>query len=197
MLLKEMVENISKMFMNFFLDKEFYKLMEMNCMVYLLFWQFKKEEIVFIVKVDYLCKGKVLQGYVYDELVVFMGGVLGNVGLFFMVCDVVKVYQLLIDGGVYNGKCYLSREICDLFLIYILKISRRGLGFDKLDVNNSVKSLCVEEVFEEVIGYIGFIGICVWVDLKNYLVFVFLSNWIYLCFFDYKQLMWLNICFCM
>ena len=29
-----------------------------------------------------------------------------------------KVYQLLIDGGVYNGKRYLSRETCDLFLTH-------------------------------------------------------------------------------
>ena len=81
-------------------------------------------------KADYLRKGKVLQGYVHDESAAFMGGVSGNAGLFSTARDVAKVYQLLIDGGVYNGKRYLSRETCDLFLTHTSKISRRGLGFD-------------------------------------------------------------------
>ena len=89
-------------------------------------------------KADYLRKGKVLQGYVHDESAAFMGGVSGNAGLFSTARDVAKVYQLLIDGGVYNGKRYLSRETCDLFLTHTSKISRRGLGFDKPDVNNLV-----------------------------------------------------------
>ena len=193
MLLKEMVENISKMPMNLFLDKEFYKPMEMNCTAYLPLRQFKKEEIVPTVKADYLRKGKVLQGYVHDESAAFMGGVSGNAGLFSTARDVAKVYQLLIDGGVYNGKRYLSRETCDLFLTHTSKISRRGLGFDKPDVNNSVKSPCAEEAPEEVIGHTGFTGTCAWADPKNHLVFVFLSNRIYPRPFDHKQLMRLNI----
>lgn len=193
MLLKEMVENISKMPMNLFLDKEFYKPMEMNRTAYLPLRQFKKEEIVPTVKADYLRKGKVLQGYVHDESAAFMGGVSGNAGLFSTARDVAKVYQLLIDGGVYNGKRYLSRETCDLFLTHTSKISRRGLGFDKPDVNNSVKSPCAEEAPEEVIGHTGFTGTCAWADPKNHLVFVFLSNRIYPRPFDHKQLMRLNI----
>ena len=193
MLLKEMVENISKMPMNLFLDKEFYKPMEMNRTAYLPLRQFKKEEIVPTVKADYLRKGKVLQGYVHDESAAFMGGVSGNAGLFSTARDVAKVYQLLIDGGVYNGKRYLSRETCDLFLTHTSKISRRGLGFDKPDVNNSVKSPCAEEAPEEVVGHTGFTGTCAWADPKNHLVFVFLSNRIYPRPFDHKQLMRLNI----
>ena len=104
-----------------------------------------------------------------------------------------KVYQLLIDGGVYNGKRYLSRETCDLFLTHTSKISRRGLGFDKPDVNNSGKSPCTEEAPEEVVGHTGFTGTCAWADPKNHLVFVFLSNRIYPRPFDHKQLMRLNI----
>ena len=58
-------------------------------------------------KADYLRKGKVLQGYVHDESAAFMGGVSGNAGLFSTARDVAKVYQLLIDGGVYNGKAVI------------------------------------------------------------------------------------------
>jgi Beta-lactamase class C and other penicillin binding proteins len=67
------------------------------------------------------------------------------------------------------------------------------LGFDKPDVNNSVKSPCTEEAPEEVVGHTGFTGTCAWADPKNHLVFVFLSNRIYPRPFDHKQLMRLNI----
>lgn len=67
------------------------------------------------------------------------------------------------------------------------------MGFDKPDVNNSVKSPCAEEAPEEVVGHTGFTGTCAWADPKNHLVFVFLSNRIYPRPFDHKQLMRLNI----
>ncbi len=193
MLLKEMVENISKMPMNLFLEKEFYKPMGMNRTAYLPLRQFKKEEIIPTVKADYLRKGGMLQGYVHDESAAFMGGVSGNAGLFSTAGDVANVYQMLIDGGVYKGKRYLSKETCHLFLTHTSKISRRGLGFDKPDMKNRAKSPCAEEAPEEVVGHTGFTGTCAWADPKNHLVFVFLSNRIYPRPFDHKQLMRLNI----
>lgn len=193
MLLKEMVENISKMPMSVFLDKEFYKPMGMERTAFLPLRRFKKEEIVPTVKADYLRKGGMLQGYVHDESAAFMGGVSGNAGLFSTAHDVAKVYQMLIDGGIYGGKRYLSKETCDLFLTHTSKISRRGLGFDKPDMKNIAKSPCAQEAPEEVIGHTGFTGTCAWADPKNRLVYVFLSNRIYPRPFDHKQLMRLNI----
>lgn len=193
MLLKEMVENISKMPLNVFLEKEFYKPMGMARTAYLPLRRFKKEEIVPTVKADYLRKGRMLQGYVHDESAAFMGGVSGNAGLFSTAHDVAKVYQMLIDGGTYEGKRYLSKETCDLFLTHTSKISRRGLGFDKPDRRNIAKSPCAEEAPKEVVGHTGFTGTCAWADPKNHLVYVFLSNRVYPRPFDHKQLMRLNI----
>lgn len=193
MLLKEMVENISKMPMNLFLEKEFYQPMGMTHTAFLPLRHFKKEEIVPTVKADYLRKGSILQGYVHDESAAFLGGVSGNAGLFSTARDVGKVYQMLIDGGVYGGRRYLSKETCDLFLTHTSKISRRGLGFDKPDMKNIAKSPCAEEAPKEVIGHTGFTGTCAWADPKNRLVYVFLSNRIYPRPFDHKQLMRLKI----
>ena len=100
---------------------------------------------------------------------------------------------MLIDGGVYEGVRYLSKETCDLFLTHTSKISRRGLGFDKPDKKNEAKSPCAAEAPAEVVGHTGFTGTCAWADPKNKLVFVFLSNRIYPRPFDHKQLMRLNI----
>lgn len=192
-LLKEMVENISKMPMNLFLDKEFYKPMGLTHTLYQPLRRFKKEDIIPTVKVDFLRQGGILQGYVHDEIAGFMGGVSGNAGLFSTANDVGKIYQMLINEGTYNGKRYLSMETCDMFLMRTAKNSRRGLGFDKPDVKNPTKSPCAEEAPKEVVGHTGFTGTCAWADPKNRLVFVFLSNRIYPRPFDHKQLMTLNI----
>ena len=179
--------------MNIFLQKEFYKPMKMAHTLFLPLRRFAKDEIVPTVKADYLRKGGMLQGYVHDESAAFLGGVSGNAGLFSTAGDVAKVYQMLIDGGVYEGVRYLSKETCDLFLTHTSKISRRGLGFDKPDKKNEAKSPCAAEAPAEVVGHTGFTGTCAWADPKNKLVFVFLSNRIYPRPFDHKQLMRLNI----
>ena len=154
---------------------------------------FPKEQIVPTVKQDYLRNRMTLQGYVHDEIAAFMGGVSGNAGLFSNARDVAKVYQMLINGGMYGGKRYLSLETCNLFMTKTSRISRRGLGFDKPDRLNPTKGPCAEEAPAEVVGHTGFTGTCAWADPKNGLVFVFLSNRIYPRPFDHKALMSLNI----
>ena len=193
MLLKEMVENISGMPMDAYLDKEFYQPMGMNHTSYRPLRRFKKEQIVPTVEKDYLRNYQTLQGYVHDEIAAFMGGVSGNAGLFSTAEDVAKVYQMLVDKGIYKGKRYFSLETCNLFLTHTSRISRRGLGFDKPDTKDVAKNPCAEEAPAEVFGHTGFTGTCAWADPKNRLVFVFISNRIYPRVFDHKKLMSLNI----
>lgn len=193
MLLKEMVEQLAGEPMDVYLEKEFYRPMGLSSTLYKPLTRFGKDRIVPTVKRDYLRNRTVLQGYVHDEIAAFMGGVSGNAGLFSNARDVAKVYQMLIDGGLYNGKRYFSLETCNLFMNRKSRLSRRGLGFDKPDVLNPAKSPCAEEAPAEVVGHTGFTGTCAWADPKNHLVFVFLSNRIYPRPFDHKALMTLNI----
>ena len=193
MLLKEMVENLTGETLDVYLEREFYRPMGMEHTLYKPLERFAKEQIVPTVKQDYLRNRMTLQGYVHDEIAAFMGGVSGNAGLFSNARDVAKVYQMLIDGGMYNGKRYLSLQTCNLFMKKKSHVSRRGLGFDKPDKLNPTKGPCAEEAPEEVVGHTGFTGTCAWADPKNGLVFVFLSNRIYPRPFDHKALMSLNI----
>ena len=193
MLLKEMVEKISGISMDKYLEQEFYQPMGMLHTLYRPLQKFNKEQIVPTVKRDYLRKGKTLQGEVHDEIASFMGGVSGNAGLFSTARDVAKVCQLFADKGMYEGRRYISHNTCDFFMNHISRISRRALGFDKPDLKNPDKSPCAEEVPAEIVGHTGFTGTCAWADPKNRLVFVFLSNRIYPQVFDHKGLMTLNI----
>lgn len=191
-LLKEMVEQISGMPMDKYLDQEFYAPMGMQHTLYSPLSRFKPEQIVPTVQKDYLRGRKELRGYVHDEIAAFMGGVSGNAGLFSNAHDVGKVYQMLAEMGQYDGKRYLSLETCQLFMNRKSRLSRRGLGFDKPDAVPG-KGPCADEAPLEVVGHTGFTGTCAWTDAKNGLVFVFLSNRIYPRPFDHKALMSLNI----
>lgn len=193
MLLKEMVEALAGEPLDVYLEREFYQPMGMAHTLYKPLNRFPKEQIVPTVKKDYLRSRMTLQGYVHDEIAAFMGGVSGNAGLFSNARDVAKVYQMLIDGGMYEGKRYFSLETCNLFMKKTSHISRRGLGFDKPDKQNPTKGPCAEEAPSEVVGHTGFTGTCAWADPKNGLVFVFLSNRVYPRPFDHKALMSLNI----
>lgn len=191
-LLKEMVEKISGMTMDEYLEKEFYGPMGMKYTLYNPLRKYKSEQIVPTIQKDYLRNRKELRGYVHDEIAAFMGGVSGNAGLFSNAHDVAKVYQMLVDGGLYEGKRYLSLETCQLFMNKKSRISRRALGFDRPDPQPD-KGPCADETPQEVVGHTGFTGTCAWADPKNGLVFVFISNRVYPRPFDHKGLMTLKI----
>lgn len=176
-LLRFLVEKLSGMPMDEYLQREFYEPMGLAHTSYLPLRKFNKSEIVPSSVDDFLRKN-VLQGFVHDESAAFQGGVSGNAGLFSNARDVAQVYQMLLNGGEIDGQRYLSKETCDLFTTQVSKISRRGLGFDKPDINPH-NSNCAANVPIQVFGHTGFTGTCAWADPINNLVYVFLSNRIY------------------
>jgi beta-glucosidase-like glycosyl hydrolase/CubicO group peptidase (beta-lactamase class C family) len=121
------------------------------------------------------------QGDVHDEGASMFGGVAGHAGLFSDAYDLAMLYQMLLNGGEFNGERYIKKETIDFFTAYHSKSSRRGYGFDKPEKDNAIRKepypsfLASPETF----GHTGFTGTCVWVDPKNNLVYVFLSNRVY------------------
>jgi len=121
------------------------------------------------------------QGDVHDEGASMFGGVSGHAGLFSDAYDLAMLYQMLLNGGVFNGKRYLKKETINLFTAYHSDVSRRGYGFDKPEKDNALRkepypsALCSPETY----GHTGFTGTCVWVDPKVNLVYIFLSNRVY------------------
>lgn len=192
MLLKEVVERISKVPMDVYLDSVFFKPMGLKHTAYNPLKRFPKEKIAPSAKIDFL-RGGPLQGYVHDEAAAFVGGVSGNAGLFSTTHDLAVIFQMLLDRGICGDRRYLSRATCDLFMGMKAKSSRRGLGFDKPDIESDDNSPCAPEAPASVFGHTGFTGTCVWVDPDNELVFVFLSNRTYPVAFGHDNLMKLDI----
>lgn len=177
-LLQQLVEARAGMPMDEFLVQEFYAPMGLERTGYLPLRFLPKEEIV-PSSVDAFLRKTTLQGFVHDESAAFLGGVAGNAGLFSTAGEVAQIYQMLLNGGELNGKRYLSGETCKFFTATAARSCRRGLGFDKPDVRNPVKSPCAPSTPASVYGHTGFTGSCAWVDPDNELVYVFLSNRIY------------------
>jgi CubicO group peptidase (beta-lactamase class C family) len=91
------------------------------------------------------------------------------------------LYQMLLNGGVFNGERYLKAETIKQFTAYGDANSRRGLGFDKPERDNATRKEPYPSAFAspDTYGHTGFTGTCVWVDPKADLVYIFLSNRVY------------------
>ena len=174
-LLQQMVERLTHMSMDAYLEKTFYAPMGLSRTLYLPLRRVDRRDVVPSARDPFLRKG-VLQGYVHDESAAFLGGVSGNAGLFSTAREVAQIFQMLLDGGMYGGRRYLSESTCRLFTTTVSRVSRRGLGFDKPDKKSPRRSPCAPSAPASVYGHTGFTGTCAWVDPDNRLVFVFLCN---------------------
>lgn len=175
MLLKEVVEKISKENLNTFVQENFFSRLGSTTTTYNPLTKFSKEQIVPTEKDDFLRK-QLVQGYVHDEGAAFMGGISGNAGLFSNANDIAKLYQMWLNKGTYGGEEYLSAKTCQVFMNTKSGISRRGLGFDKPEPNTAKSSPTSPSTPASTYGHTGFTGTCFWIDPDNNLIYIFLSN---------------------
>jgi CubicO group peptidase (beta-lactamase class C family) len=117
-----------------------------------------------------------VRGYVHDMGAAMLGGVCGHAGLFSNSKEMAILMQMLLNGGVYGGKKYLSPQTIRKFTKRYYKSTRRGLGFDMKELDEDKKLNIAEEASDQAFGHLGFTGISVFADPKNDLIFVFLSN---------------------
>ena len=106
------------------------------------------------------------------------GGVAGHAGLFSNSYEIAVIMQMLMNKGTINEKRFISPATIDLFTSYQSDISRRGLGFDKPEKDNSTRHTPYPaiNVSSSTFGHLGFTGTCAWADPENKLVFVLLAN---------------------
>ncbi len=128
---------------------------------------------------DPVYKG-IVRGKVHDETSYALGGVAGHAGLFSTVKDMANYLQMLLNDGVFNNEHFLSKATIDLLFTpqveerngVSLVPERRSIGF----VNKGPASSAGELTSSETILHTGFTGTNIWVDRKNEVAFVLLSN---------------------
>jgi beta-N-acetylhexosaminidase len=175
--LGKVVEAITGMPLNEYVEKNFYRKMGMQTTGFKPRAHFALEKIV-PTELESHFRRQLIRGDVHDEGASMFGGVAGHAGLFSDAYDLAMLYQMLLNGGTFNGERYLKEETIKKFTAYQTGLSRRGLGFDKPEKDNATRpdpypSLSASP---QTFGHTGFTGTCVWVDPKYNLVYIFLSN---------------------
>jgi beta-glucosidase-like glycosyl hydrolase/CubicO group peptidase (beta-lactamase class C family) len=176
---KEVLEKKYKMSLAKLADETFYKAMGAHRMTYLPLQKFNKHEII-PTEQDRYFRNQLLHGNVHDMGAAMLGGIGGHAGLFSNANDIAKMMQMYLQKGFYGGKRYLKTETITKFnkRYFSEEKVRRGLGFDKPQLDPEVKATC-GCVSEESFGHSGFTGTYTWADPVSGIVYVFLSNRVY------------------
>jgi beta-N-acetylhexosaminidase len=160
-------------------DLNFYKPLGATTLTYRPLEKFPTNRIV-PTEIDKFYRKQLLHGYVHDQGAATLGGVNANAGLFSSSNDIAKMMQLYLQNGYYGGKRYFEQETLQKFNQRYYKDDgvRRGLGFDKPQLDEDIKATC-GCVSDESFGHSGYTGTYTWADPKTQLVYVFLSNRVY------------------
>ena len=119
---------------------------------------------------------QVLRGQVHDPTAFRMGGVAGHAGLFSTADDLARYCQMILNGGILDGKRVLSAAaIMRMTQPFVVSETgaTRGLGWD---INTGFSSNRGEFFPLGSFGHTGFTGTSVWIDRVSQTFVVFMSN---------------------
>jgi len=178
--LGNIIEKVTNMRLDEYTNQNFYAPMGMQSTGYLPLDKTNIDNIAATEKDDYF-RHELIQGSVHDEGASTMGGIAGHAGLFSNATDLSKLYLMLLNNGVWEGKQYLQPATIQKFTAYNTNNSRRGLGFDKPERDNATSKDPYPSLSpsSSTFGHTGFTGTCVWADPENGILFIFLSNRVY------------------
>ena len=176
-LLGQIVESISGMPLDVFVEKHFYAPLHLHNTHFNPLQSIDQANIA-PTENDTLFRKQHLQGYVHDQVAAMFGGVSGHAGLFSNCHDLYIICQMLLNEGNYNEQQLLKPETVNLFTSYYFPNTspcRRGLGVDK-PARNHAASPCCDAASPLSYGHSGFTGTFVWIDPQYDLIYIFLSN---------------------
>lgn len=173
-LLAEIVEEISGQRIDIFLRNNFYGPMGMYSTHFnpkaVGEWMTRR---IPPTEIDDVYNRGIVQADVHDERAYFMEGVAGHAGLFSNVRDIAIFTQMLLNGGTYADRDYLSPEIIEQFTSHQSSINQRAYGFDmKSEGFSTAGSLTSNNSF----GHTGFTGTSIWVDPDENISIILLTN---------------------
>jgi beta-N-acetylhexosaminidase len=184
-LLARVVEKVSGLPLNVYVEQNFYRPLGLSTIGYLPCQRIPLDRLM-PTEDDRDFRMCMIQGDVHDQGAAMLGGVAGHAGLFSDASDLAVVMSMLVNGGAYNGRRYLSDSTVKRFTscqwcsgaVPIGKENRRGLGWDKPQPRGQAGP-ADESVSYLSFGHTGFTGTQVWADPLDKSVYIFLSNRIY------------------
>jgi len=172
-ILGDIVEKISGLNLDVFVDSMVFKPLGMNTTFYNP-PDTKKHRIV---PTEINSEGELIHGFVHDENAYSLGGVAGHAGLFSTAKDLAVFSQMMLNGGLYGWKRIFKTGTVNSFTSKagILDNSSRLLGWD------SPAGLASGGVYlsDSSFGHTGFTGTSIWIDPENGVIVVLLTNAVY------------------
>jgi beta-N-acetylhexosaminidase len=174
-LMQQFVEQKTGVSLDSFMDSVFYRPLGLSRLGYHPADRFPLSRIM-PTENDTLFRHQLIHGDVHDPAAAMLGGVAGHAGLFGTSNDMAVLLQMLLQKGSYGGTQYLKPETVALFTKRQFPGNRRGLGFDKPQLNPAEAGPACEAAPASSFGHTGFTGTYIWADPENNLLIVFLSN---------------------
>lgn len=172
-IMKRIVERIINQPINEFMEQNFYTPLQLRNLCYKPLERFSPE-IIAPTEYDAIFRKYQLRGSVHDQGAALLGGVGGHAGIFSNGADLLTLFQMNLNRGYYGGKKYFQENTVERFAQRQFTYNRRGLGWDKPEYSGGGPAS--RYVSSQTFGHTGYTGTCVWIDPKNNIVFVFLSN---------------------
>ncbi len=161
-----------------YLQKNYYGPLGMRTAGFNPLERFQKEQVV-PTENDTKYRRQLIQGYVHDMGSAMLGGVCGHAGLFTSTNDLAILMQMYLNQGTYGDRVYFDPATFDKFTAKQNAGCRRGLGFDKAEMNRNIPGPCSDSTTASTFGHTGFTGTCAWVDPENQMIYIFMSNRVY------------------
>jgi beta-N-acetylhexosaminidase len=171
-LVMKVVESLTRGGFEKYLREKFFHPLKLGTMCFNPRKHFDEDRIV-PTEEEKIFRKQLIHGFVHDPTAALLGGVSGNAGLFSNARDLGILMQMVLKGGTYGGRRYLSEKTVKLFTS-VHEPGYRGLGWDHQ--TRSGQKMIAPSASPATYGHTGFTGTCVWVDPVNEIVFVFLSN---------------------
>lgn len=177
MLLKFAVEEITQKSIDTYCKDVFYKKLGMNNTDFMASNRLNNKYII-PSNVDNLYRKTEIKGSVHDPAAAILGGIAGHAGLFSNADDLAKILEMYLNKGTYGGETFFTPETVTTFTEKnnTFTGNRRGLGFDKPEMNPSKSGPTSRLSPACSYGHTGFTGIITWCDPENKLIYIFLSN---------------------
>ncbi|MGQ9846325.1 MAG: glycoside hydrolase family 3 N-terminal domain-containing protein [Bacteroidales bacterium] len=175
-ILKEIIEKQTNKSIAEYCEQKFYKPLGCTTTMYNPLRKFNKKQIA-PTEFDNEFRKQLIWGYVHDPGASLTNGIQGHAGVFSTANDLAKIGQMLLWNGKYGGESYFKPSTIKLFTsCYHCPQNRRGLGFDKPEPNPDKDSPVTSKASLLTFGHQGFTGTCIWIDPKEQLIYIFLSN---------------------
>lgn len=168
------VEKVSGMSLDQFCEKEIFEPLEMNSTFYNPSKAIKNR--VAPTEIDNFFRNRLLKGEVHDETAFMLEGIAGHAGLFSTVWDLSRFSEMMLNGGIYNGKQIVKAETIKLFTTKQNNNSSRALGWD---IKTSENKTSGQKLSGYAFGHTGYTGTYLWIDPVRKLSIIFLSNRVY------------------